>query len=175
MARKREGREKGEADGDLARALVALTERVARLEARAANGAIHGPIPFDANGATGDETDAVFAAPPEGAMRVLAALSSAPRLALYRAALAGPVTSAELMMAAGLNTTGQLYHHLRELVGVGLMTQEGRDRYAAVRDRLPAARAILRAAHAVAGVPVLPALPGVSLPPPADAPEGASP
>ncbi len=150
MARKREGREKGEADGDLARAVAALTERVASLEARAANGT----VAFDVEATDGDETNAVFAAPPEGAMRVLAALSSAPRLALYRAALAGPVTSAELMTAAELNTTGQLYHHLRELVGVGLMAQEGRDRYAAVRDRLPAARAILRAAHAVAGVPV---------------------
>lgn len=165
MARKREGREKGDADGDFARALAALAERVTRLEARS----VHGAIAFAGGNGEGDETNAVFAAPPEGAMRVLAALSSAPRLALYRAALAGPVTSAELMTAAELNTTGQLYHHLRELVGVGLMAQEGRDRYAAVRDRLPAARAILRAAHAVAGVPVPPPLP------PPDPSEGVSP
>jgi DNA gyrase subunit B len=83
-------------------------------------------------------------------VRVLAALASMPRLALYRAALEHPVTSGELMLAANLNTTGQLYHHLRELIGAGLLVQEGRDRYAVVPERLPAARTILAAALGIA-------------------------
>ena len=73
-----------------------------------------------------------------------------PRLALYRAVLERPATSGELMKAASLNTTGQLYHHLRELIGAGLIMQEGRDRYALVHERLPAARTILGAALGVA-------------------------
>lgn len=149
MARKREGREgreKGEGEGELARAVATLTERVTRLEGQMLSAAA---VALDDT--EGEDGNAVFAVPPESIVRVLAALSSGPRLALYRAALAGPVTSAELMAAAGLNTTGQLYHHLRELVGVGLMAQEGRDRYVVVRDRLPAARAILRAALGIAG------------------------
>ena len=144
MARKREGREGREAvEGDLVRAMAELTTRMDRLEGQMFGAAAAVTVGDDD---TDGKANAIFAVPLENAVRVLAALSSAPRLALYRAALDGPVASAALMAAAGLNTTGQLYHHLRELVGVGLMAQEGRDRYAAVQERIPAVRAILRAA-----------------------------
>ena len=143
MARKREGREGREAvDGDLVRAMAELTARMDRLEGQMFGAAAVATGDDDTDG----KANAIFAVSLENAVRVLAALSSTPRLALYRAALDGPVASAALMAAAGLNTTGQLYHHLRELVGVGLMAQEGRDRYAAVQERIPAVRAILRAA-----------------------------
>ncbi len=157
MARKREGRESREAgDSELAQTVAELAARIARLEGKMGNAVALAATDDDDSA----DANAVFALPAEGAMRVLAALSSAPRLALYRAALSGPVTSAELMAAAGLNTTGQLYHHLRELVGVGLMMQEGRDRYATVRERIPAARAIFRAALGVAQIaPVVSAMP----------------
>lgn len=147
MARKKEGREAG--DAELAQTVAELAARVARLE-----GQIVGVVALTVTEDDDDSADAnaLFALPADGAMRVLAALSSAPRLALYRAALAGPVTSADLMAAAGLNTTGQLYHHLRELVGVGLMVQGGRDHYAVVRERVPAARAIFRAALGIAQI-----------------------
>lgn len=155
MARKRdqrEGRENAPPDGDLARTVTLLAERVARLE-----GQLYGDRAVAAQGGSLEgDPQALFAIPHEGSLRVLAALASAPRLALYRAALGGPVTSAELMAAAGLNTTGQLYHHLRELLGVGLLAQEGRDRYVIVRDRLPAACAILSAALGVAQSAMLP-------------------
>lgn len=164
MARKKESREAHEGreggDVELAHTVMELAARIARLESQM-GGAVALAATGDNNGNdNGADADAVFALPADGAMRVLAALSSAPRLALYRAALAGPVTSAELMAAAGLNTTGQLYHHLRELVGVGLMVQGGRDHYAVVRERIPAARAIFRAALGIAqiasGMPVMP-------------------
>jgi len=164
MARKREGREEREAvEGDLVRAITELTARMDRLE-----GQMFGAAATAAAG-DNDDTDgkanAIFAVPLENAVRVLAALSSAPRLALYRAALDGPVASAALMAVAGLNTTGQLYHHLRELVGVGLMAQEGRDRYAAVQERIPAVRAILRAALNLAQIapPAVSPSPSVSV------------
>jgi hypothetical protein len=148
MARKRdqrEGRDGAPSADDVARTLVQLQERIARLE-----GQIYGERAVAANGAAGPDADAVFAVPLDGSVRVLAALASIPRLALYRAALDHPATSGELMLAANLNTTGQLYHHLRELIGAGLLVQEGRDRYAVVPERLPAARTILAAALGIA-------------------------
>src|SRR4051794_14490308 len=147
MARKRDQRERdGSGTGEIGAALAQLQERIARLE-----GQVFGQSAVSGNGASmGIDGDAIFAVPLDGSVRVLAALASMPRLALYRAVLEQPATSGELMKAAGLNTTGQLYHHLRELIGAGLIVQEGRDRYAIVPDRLPAARTILGAALGVA-------------------------
>ncbi|MDQ2786124.1 MAG: winged helix-turn-helix domain-containing protein [Chloroflexota bacterium] len=147
MARKREreGRDGGVAAGELGSTLAHLQERIARLE-----GQVFGERAVGMDGAVGPDGNAIFAVPLDGSVRVLAALASMPRLALYRAVLEHPATSGELMKAAGLNTTGQLYHHLRELIGAGLIAQEGRDRYALVPERLPAARSILGAALGVA-------------------------
>lgn len=147
MARKREQRERdGSGAAEIAAALAQMQERIARLE-----GQVFGQSAVSGNGAaTGVDGNAIFAVPLDGSVRVLAALASMPRLALYRAVLEQPATSSELMKAAGLNTTGQLYHHLRELIGAGLIAQEGRDRYAVVPERLPAARTILGAALGVA-------------------------
>ncbi len=147
MARKREreGRDGGIPASELGSALAQLQERMARLE-----GQVFGERAVGTDGAAGAEGNAIFAVPLDGNVRVLAALASMPRLALYRAVLDHPATSGELMKAASLNTTGQLYHHLRELMSAGLIAQEGRDRYALVPERLPAARTILGAALGVA-------------------------
>ncbi len=148
MARKRDQRERegGAAAGELTSTLAQLQERIGRLE-----GQVFGERAIEAHGGSaGMDGNAIFAVPLDGSVRVLAALASMPRLALYRAVLEQPATSGELMKAAGLNTTGQLYHHLRELIGAGLIMQEGRDRYALVPERLPAARTILGAALGVA-------------------------
>jgi DNA gyrase subunit B len=132
--------------GEIVTTLAQLQERLARLE-----GQVFGQSAVDSNGASAErDGNAIFAVPLDGSVRVLAALASMPRLALYRAVLDHPATSGELMKAASLNTTGQLYHHLRELIGAGLIAQEGRDRYALVPERLTAARTILGAALGVA-------------------------
>ncbi len=147
MARKREreGRDGSVAASELGSALAHLQERIARLE-----GQVFGERAIGTDGAAGPDGNAIFAVPLDGSVRVLAALASMPRLALYRAVLERPATSGELMKAASLNTTGQLYHHLREMIGAGLIVQEGRDRYALVPERLPAARTILGAALGIA-------------------------
>jgi DNA-binding transcriptional ArsR family regulator len=148
MARKRDQRERdgGGAAGEIGATLAQVQERLARLE-----GQVFGQSAVGGDGAaTERDGNAIFAVPLDGSVRVLAALASMPRLALYRAVLEHPATSGELMKAASLNTTGQLYHHLRELIGAGLIAQEGRDRYALVPERLPAARTILGAALGVA-------------------------
>lgn len=146
MARKRDQREGRETSGDIVRTLAQLQERLGRLE-----GQVFGQSAVATNGATeGPVGNAVFAVPLDGSVRVLAALASMPRIALYRAMLDQPATSSALMAAASLNTTGQLYHHLRELIGAGLVIQEGRDRYTVVSERLPATRAIIGAALGIA-------------------------
>jgi hypothetical protein len=61
--------------------------------------------------------------------RLLAALGHPARLALVRAVLAGAATSQELAATAGAGSTGQLYHHLKDLIAVGVVEQAGRNRY----------------------------------------------
>ncbi|MDW5324791.1 helix-turn-helix domain-containing protein [Plantactinospora sp. KLBMP9567] len=65
---------------------------------------------------------------------ILESLGSLPRLALLRALLReGCRTNVDLQEALGANqgdaTSGQLYHHLRELQGAGLITQRRRGEY----------------------------------------------
>jgi hypothetical protein len=68
---------------------------------------------------------------------VLAALGHRIRLKLIQAILNGASTTAEISTLEGLGTTGQLYHHLRQLVAAGWLNSTGRGRY-----EVPAARVI---------------------------------
>lgn len=68
---------------------------------------------------------------------VLAALGHPVRLELLRHILVGTHTTAELAAVDGLGTTGQLHHHLRQLVSAGWVRQSGRGSY-----EVPAARIV---------------------------------
>lgn len=59
----------------------------------------------------------------------LAALGHPLRLLLLRHVCRGVRTAAELGEVEGLGTTGQLYHHLRQLVAAGWLRTAGRGRY----------------------------------------------
>ncbi|QNE75997.1 helix-turn-helix domain-containing protein [Streptomyces finlayi] len=59
----------------------------------------------------------------------LAALGHPVRLRLLREILAGRRTAAELATLDGVGTTGQIYHHLRQLTGAGWLHTTGRGRY----------------------------------------------
>ncbi|HEX2034804.1 MAG TPA: helix-turn-helix domain-containing protein [Chloroflexota bacterium] len=76
--------------------------------------------------------DTLLKLPSEGIARSLAGLAHPVRLELYKALLTGAQDSAALMEAAGLNTSGQLYHHLREMEEVGLVVRRGRNLWANV-------------------------------------------
>lgn len=67
----------------------------------------------------------------------LAALAQPVRLRLLLAVLNGRHTSAELGSIDGSGTTGQLYHHLRQLAAAGWLRSAGRGRY-----QIPAERVI---------------------------------
>ena len=59
----------------------------------------------------------------------LAALGHPVRLRLLRRVLGGARSTAELADDGELGTTGQLYHHLRQLAATGWLRSTGRGRY----------------------------------------------
>ena len=61
--------------------------------------------------------------------------------------LTGTRSSTELRAAAELGTTGQLYHHLRQLIASGWLTQTTRGQYAVPGHRVIPLLAILVAAE----------------------------
>ncbi|MFJ9636740.1 ArsR/SmtB family transcription factor [Streptomyces sp. NPDC101178] len=67
----------------------------------------------------------------------LAALGHPVRLRLLREILGGRRTAAELAALDGVGTTGQIYHHLRQLTATGWLHTTGRGRY-----EVPAARVV---------------------------------
>ncbi|WP_318208409.1 winged helix-turn-helix domain-containing protein [Streptomyces sp. SJL17-1] len=67
----------------------------------------------------------------------LAALGHPVRLRLLREILGGRRTAAELAELEETGTTGQIYHHLRQLTGAGWLKTVGRGRY-----EVPGARVV---------------------------------
>jgi hypothetical protein len=70
------------------------------------------------------------------ASSTIAALAHPVRLRLLHRVLTGTDTAAALADDDGLGTTGQLYHHLRQLVSAGWLSSSGRGRYAVPGDRV---------------------------------------
>ncbi|MCL6602301.1 MAG: helix-turn-helix domain-containing protein [Paenibacillus sp.] len=63
------------------------------------------------------------------AAKVLTALANKQRLDILRTVLNEPFTGAELVHRLNMGTTGQLYHHLKALMGADLLVQEPGGRY----------------------------------------------
>lgn len=78
--------------------------------------------------------------------QVLAALAHPVRVELLRHILGGTRTTSELAGIETLGTTGQLHHHLRQLLAAGWLRQQGRGSY-----EVPAARIVPLLACIVAG------------------------
>jgi len=68
---------------------------------------------------------------------VLGALGHPVRLELLRHILLGTHATADLAEMESLGTTGQLHHHLRQLVATGWVRQSGRGSY-----EIPASRVV---------------------------------
>ena len=69
------------------------------------------------------------------------------RLRLAQLVLQGTETTAELAADADLGTTGQLHHHLRQLVAAGWLQSAGRGRYRVPAQRVVPLLAIVAAAR----------------------------
>jgi hypothetical protein len=76
------------------------------------------------------ELERLFNADPEDLARGIAGLGHPARISLAKALVFGPKESAVLLEVAGLNTTGQLYHHLQAMADVGLVERRGRNLWA---------------------------------------------
>lgn len=131
-------------DADDAGRLEALEARVAALEGRsghrpagdepagdAGEVGYHGAVRLqeDAGPITwtiGYDAAATLDLPAGPVSEVLAALGHPVRLALVRRLLAGPAGTHELVEAAELSSSGQLYHHLRTLTAARVVEQDGR-------------------------------------------------
>ncbi|ONK10111.1 winged helix-turn-helix domain-containing protein [Streptomyces sp. MP131-18] len=116
-------------------ALEGLKARLAGTGAEAADGAVlfTGAVRIPAGGRyewqyglpTGDVLDADWT---QAAER-FAALGHPVRMRLVREILGGRDTVAELARLDGLGTTGQIYHHLRQLTAAGWLHAAARGRY----------------------------------------------
>jgi hypothetical protein len=92
-------------------------------------------------------TDELFAEDWAELVGTLSALAHPVRLKLLREVLGGRHSAADLGAVEGLGTTGQLYHHLRQLVGAGWLRMHGRGQYAMPGDRIVPLLVILAAAR----------------------------
>jgi hypothetical protein len=77
----------------------------------------------------------------------IAALGHPVRLLLLREILKGARSTAELQEHEAVGTTGQLYHHLRQLVAAGWLRTTGRGQYAVPGSRVVPLLVVLTAAR----------------------------
>ncbi|WP_409295509.1 ArsR family transcriptional regulator [Peribacillus sp. SCS-26] len=68
----------------------------------------------------------ILAGESEDMARILSSLGHKQRLEIIKALLVQPRHGNELVELLGMGTTGQLYHHLKPLIGAGLVLQEER-------------------------------------------------
>lgn len=80
----------------------------------------------------------------------LAALGNPVRLGLLHAVLGGATTVAELSQIEGMGTTGQLYHHVHQLVAHGWLKAAGRGKYQVPPERVIPLLVIVAATQGVA-------------------------
>jgi DNA-binding transcriptional ArsR family regulator len=71
----------------------------------------------------------VLRSDPDATARIFSAFGNPHRILMLRALCDGPKTGQQLDDSAGISSTGQLYHHLKELLAVGLVTQPARSLY----------------------------------------------
>ncbi|MFG2142062.1 ArsR/SmtB family transcription factor [Streptomyces sp. NPDC048650] len=91
-------------------------------------------------------TDTVLDGDWADAAESFAALGQPVRLRLLREILGGRCTAVELTELDGMGTTGQIYHHLRQLTAVGWLHTAARGRYEVPADRVVPLLVMLTAA-----------------------------
>jgi hypothetical protein len=145
---------------DLAERVAALEDRVAALEGRGQDPkkfwALQGlreRLPAETGGVLftgavplptgeyyewqqGAKTEDLLAADWTELSGAFAALGHPVRLMLLKEILGGARSTAELQEHESLGTTGQLYHHLRQLVAAGWLRATGRGQYAVPGSRV---------------------------------------
>jgi len=157
---------------ELARALAELTDRVARLESKP-----RAPVPppglegesfvtYSGSGPWGQGTvswqiirdwTAVLGRAPQIAAGLFSALSNPSRLRIVAELVGGETTTAELAKRLDQPSTGQLFHHLKELLAAGVIHQPVRGTYAVRKEHVVPLLTLLCAAIDVHREPADPA------------------
>lgn len=146
-------------ENDLARQVADLAKRVARLEGRASPAApLKADDPHVTYSGTGPWrggavvwqiirgwTD-VLADTGERSAALFAALANPSRLRIVVELIGGEVTTAELARRLDQPSTGQMFHHLKELLAAGVIYQPVRGTYAIRREHAVPVLAMLCAA-----------------------------
>lgn len=124
-------------DGGPLWALEALRARTQGAGAVLFTGSVRLPTGELAEWQQATETDALLETDWTGSTDVLTALGHPARLLLLREVLRGARTAGELGAIEGIGTSGQVYHHLRQLIAAGWLRSAGRGRF-----EVPAARVV---------------------------------
>lgn len=136
---------------DTFRPLELLGEQLAAAEADAGGVMYAGTVRLPTGQPYGwqltELTDDLLDADWSGAADCFAALGHAVRLRLLREVLGGLRTAAELAELDDTGTTGQIYHHLRQLTGAGWLRTTGRGRYEVPAPRVVPLLVMLSAAR----------------------------
>lgn len=82
------------------------------------------------------DCDDLLASDWDGPAAVVGALGHPVRLRLLQELLRGVASAADLTEAAGTGSTGQTYHHLRQLVAAGWVRQTGRGHHEVPAERV---------------------------------------
>lgn len=117
----------GPSDADVFWALRGLEERAGGASIVLFAGSVTLPTGEHLQWQESADTTSMLQADPVQAVAALSALAHPVRLQLVHKVLHGRRTVPEL--TEGLGTTGQLYHHLRQLVAEGWLATSGRGRY----------------------------------------------
>jgi len=128
-------------------ALEELKERVAEPGAVLFTGTVTLPTGEHYEWQIGRTTESLLADDWAPDADALAALAQPMRLLLVHQVLLGVRTTAELGDLEQLGTTGQLYHHLRQLVAAGWLRSTARGQYAVPAERVVPLLTILAAAR----------------------------
>ena len=78
---------------------------------------------------SGSEIEDLFAIPDYKVAQILSVLGSEVRLAILRELIRKPLTAAELVDILKMKTTGQAYHHLKDLQSAGYVEQRSGGRF----------------------------------------------
>lgn len=127
----------GLAGGEPFWALEALRARTGDAGAVLFTGSVRLPTGERAEWQQGADTDGLLETDWAPHADVLTALGHPVRLMLLREVLRGVRTAGELGSVEGLGTSGQVYHHLRQLVATGWLRSAGRGRF-----EVPATRVV---------------------------------
>lgn len=134
-----------EPEDDTFWALEGLRARVPEPGAVMLVGSVQTPNGVHARWQVGTVTEEFFDSNFDDRAEALAALAHPVRLRIIQRLMTGAATVADLAATEEFGTTGQIYHHLKQLVSSGWLRAAGRGRYETPVDRVVPLLGILQA------------------------------